>query len=420
MCALGVILPGGIEGGSLLPNILSMPSTAQNPVRIAIVTHGVAARQRANSGFFSVCALRMAFLVLIVPMFCGCTILPEISHQPTLHNPFPQLSTIAIVPFINLSEEPTLDGRRFAEAYFNELQLIPGFEVIPVGVVEQAILRHRIQFTPENAAAEARRLAQTLGADAIVVGAVTDYSPYYPPRCSLQVEWYAANPCFHPIPPGYGLPWGTPEEEHIPAPLVYETEFALAKEQLATQTPKHEYTVLNATGVSPGKKTPAAGEYHGPKQEPNQPSVPTTNDDMPADTKSGLWIEETSYDEPLAAPPVPAEVGMDPEFGFPPDWPDPSGLIPPPPRVAPQSCCPSDKPVLRHTQAYNGHDPEFTEALSSYYFFRDDARFGGWQTYLERSDDFIRFCCHMHIWEMLSARGGAGETRVVWRWPEFR
>ena len=63
---------------------------------------------------------------------------------------------------------------------------------------------------------------------------------------------------------------------------------------------------------------------------------------------------------------------------------------------------------------------EFTEALASYYYFRDDARFGGWQSYLQRSDDFIRFCCHMHIWEMLTARGGAGETRVVWRWPKIR
>ncbi len=384
--------------------------------------------------------LRLALGLLLLAAFAssGCSLLPEIAHQPTLHNPFPQLSTIAIVPFINLSEEATLDGRRFAEAYFNELQLVPGFEVIPVGVVEQAILRHRIQFTPENAPAEARRLAQSLGADAVVVGAVTDYSPYYPPRCSLQVEWYAANPCFHPIPPGYGLPWGTPEEEHIPAPLVYETEFSLAKAQMDTQTPKHDYTILGATAApapKPSAKPPAE------EGRENRPAAPG-EDGLPAKTESGLWIEETSHEQPSAAPvgsaapvaaapvaaaPVAAAAPAAPEktadnseFGFPPDWPDPSGLIPPPPRVAPQSCCPSDMPVLRHTQAYNGHDPEFTEALSSYYFFRDDARFGGWQTYLERSDDFIRFCCHMHLWEMLSARGGAGETRVVWRWPEIR
>jgi len=76
--------------------------------------------------------------------------------------------------------------------------------------------------------------------------------------------------------------------------------------------------------------------------------------------------------------------------------------------------------VLRHTQIYNGNDSKFTEALESYYFFQDEARFGGWQNYLQRSDDFIRVCCRMHIWEMLSARGGAGETRVVWRWKKIR
>jgi hypothetical protein len=357
--------------------------------------------------------LRVAYLVLLLPALCGCTVLPEIAHQPTLHNPFPQMSKVAVVPFFNLSEEPTLDGRRFAEAYFNELQLVPGFEVVPFGIVEQAMMQHNIQFNGEQAADEARRLAEVLGVDAIVIGAVTDYSPYYPPRCAMQVEWYAANPCFHPIPPGYGLPWGTEEEEQIPAPLVYETEFALAKAQMDTQTPKHNFTVLNPTGVS---------EEAAPSESP-QGGLPAPRPlDRPLDTdaESGLWVEETSYEQPLAGVPVEGLATADSQFDLPPDWPDPSGLIPAPPRSAPQECCPTGEPVLRHTRTYNGHDPQFTEALSNYYYFRDDARFGGWQSYLERSEDFIRFCCHMHLWEMLSARGGAGETRVVWRWPEFR
>jgi hypothetical protein len=75
---------------------------------------------------------------------------------------------------------------------------------------------------------------------------------------------------------------------------------------------------------------------------------------------------------------------------------------------------------MQQARIYVGNSAEFTEALESYYFFQDDARFGGWQNYLQRSEDFIRFCCHMHIWEMLSARGGAGQTRVVWRWPKIR
>ncbi len=44
---------------------------------------------------------------------------------------------MAIAPFLNLSTEPTLDGRQFALAYFNELQCVPGFEVVPVGIVER-------------------------------------------------------------------------------------------------------------------------------------------------------------------------------------------------------------------------------------------------------------------------------------------
>ena len=108
---------------------------------------------------------------------------------------------------------------------------MPGFEVVPLGVVEDAIIEQPCRSCRDPA--EARRLANILGVDAVVIGSVTDYTPYYPPRCGLRVEWYAANPGFHEIPPGYGLPWGTPEEEYIPEPLVFESEFALAKAQLA-------------------------------------------------------------------------------------------------------------------------------------------------------------------------------------------
>ena len=86
----------------------------------------------------------------------------------------------------------------------------------------------------------------------------------------------------------------------------------------------------------------------------------------------------------------------------------------------PLDCLPSDEPVLLHTRTYNGHEPWFTEALATYYSFRNDARFGGWRGYLQRSEDFIRFCCRVHIDEMLSARGGAGQAEVVWRLPTSR
>jgi hypothetical protein len=349
-------------------------------------------------------------VLLSCVLCCGCSVFPDIVHQPTLHNPFPQLTKVAVVSFFNLSHEPTLDGRKVALAYSSELQTVPGFEVIPPDVADKAVQDYRIEL---RGPADARRLAQILGVDAVVMAAVTDYSPYYPPRMALQVEWYAANPAFHPIPAGYGLPWGTRAEKEIPGPLVFEAELALAKAQLDTQTPPYEKEVV-AAPLDSGQKT------RSPDNPPPPGMLPGTKGQLLKGQGAAAGeTRQIDYQQPVGngRPGGPATAAGP---GLPPNWPDPRGFVPPPPHAGPLACHPSDAPVLRHTRTYNGSDGEFTTALESYYAFRDDARLGGWQAYLQRSDDFVRFCCHMHIWEMLSARGGAGESRVVWRWAGIR
>jgi hypothetical protein len=386
-------------------------------------------------------AAMLAGLVLVGSTGCHL-VFPEASHQPVVHNPFPQLSRVAVAPFFNLSDEPTVDGRKFALAYFAELQAVPGFEVVPLGVVEEAILDHRIDLSRGD---EARRLARVLGVDVVVIGSVTDYTPYYPPRCGLRVEWYSANPGYHEIPPGYGLPWGTPDEEFIPAPLVFEAEMALAKAQLATQTPPCEMPIELPPIVTPTVPPVMPGT---PTDQNKSPGDEDSNSEPPGETLPPEGSEQTEaegetaaqYEEELppgassAGPSLPAlpsdavaiaattdAIGAHGMYGaLPPDWPDERGFIPLPPSPVRPECSPHHGPIMTHTRIYHGNDSEFTEALASYYHFRDDARFGGWQNYLQRSDDFIRFCCHVHIAEMLSARGGAGETRVVWRWSDCR
>ncbi len=408
--------------------------------------------------------MRLAVGVGVLILVAGCGVLPEIAHQPTYHNPFPQLNKVAVAPFFNASTEATADGRQFANAYFNELQSIPGFEVVPVGIVEEKARELGLSLANP---VEVRTLAQALEVDAVVIGAITDFSPYYPPRCALQVEWYTANPCFHPIPVGYGLPWGTPEEEYIPDTLVLETEFGLAREQLKTQTPaiSPDATIPvdhrgqpksgNLMAMLPGSsRKPAAAkgqvdaskrttvepkEYPGRQLSHQQPTQPSEHSVQGGALRSVMsrHSRQASSQSPtpeLVAPaplPATAQAGaasaaasgvITASIGapLPANWPDPSGLVPPAPAPECPDCRPTYEPVLRHTRAFNGNDVRFTTALESYLFFRDDARMGGWQTYLQRSDDFIRFCCHLHITEMLTARGGAGETRVVWRWPDGR
>ena len=109
----------------------------------------------------------------------GCMALPEIVHQPTLHNPFPQISKVAVATFFNASTEPTLDGRKVAEAYAAELAEVPGYVVIPVSQVDVVMHAAGLRLEKEQ---DARRLAQLMDVDAVVVGVVTEYTPYYPPR----------------------------------------------------------------------------------------------------------------------------------------------------------------------------------------------------------------------------------------------
>jgi hypothetical protein len=346
---------------------------------------------------------RLVIAVCLLAVAGGCGFLPHISRQPVVRNPFPQLSRVAVAPFFNQSDEKTVDGREFAIAYFNELQATPGFEVVPVNVVEEAMLRHQIGL---NSPLEARQLAKILGVDAVVIGTVTEFSPYYPPRCGIRVEWWTANPSFHPIPAGYGLPWGTPEEEFIPAPLVYEAELALAREQMKTQTPDCSL-VAPVPEVAPPKLAP----------------VP---DPAAQGAESKPEAEKIAHEQPLpvesvvAGPHQPPTTIHQPPAPIPQGWPDPQGFVPPGPSPVRPPCVPSRAPVLSHTAIYHGTDGQFTAALENYAYFRDDARPGGWQSYLEQSDEFIRFCCHLHISEMLTARGGAAESRVVWRWADNR
>jgi hypothetical protein len=383
-------------------------------------------------------------LLMLVVGLSGCSILvPQISTMPVAHNPFPQLSRVAVVTFFNQSDEPTIDGRDFALAYFAELQSVPGFEVVPLGVVEEALIQHQINLSnSETAADEIRRLGNILGVDAVVIGAVTDYSPYYPPRCGLHVEWYATNAGFHEIPAGYGLPWGTPEEEYIPEQVAFEAELALAKAQMATQSPICDVelvqpgpiveTLPRDTALAPlplgpnARKEPRADPFEG--DAPVDMTTPEGDaevlpppDSLDSDDTSGDTSDATSDAAvtPTAGEFATTDAKISSE-ALPANWPDARGFSPPGPSPVRPACISNPGPVMTHTRIFRGHDPEFTTALAAYVDFRDDARFGGWRSYLERSDDFIRFCCHLHLTQMLEARGGVTETRVVQRWSDDR
>lgn len=335
----------------------------------------------------------------------GCQIFPDRLHQPIYHNPFPQLHKVAVLPFYNQSADPTVDGEAVAIAYYNELQAVRGFEVMPVGVAKQLLAASQIE---PRSAQDFQRLARIMNVDAVIIGSVTEFSPYYPPRMGLAVDWYAANPSFHPVPEGYGLPWGTAEEEFIPSSLVHDAEFSLAKEQLKTQTPEMPAEQEGARG----EVTPASQE-----KKADNPSESGAGSSPRSGGKTPAKLPTKTAAKPLEMAPSVRGVAAGNPGDLPADWPDPRGFVPPPPSPVRPAPRPQYDPIITHTRIFHGHDAEFTQRLENYFYFRDDARFGGYEGYLQRPEDFTRFCCHLHLTETLAARGGAGESRIVYRWP---
>jgi hypothetical protein len=310
--------------------------------------------------------VRRAVLLLSLVV---CAVLPGcIMFEVGVTNPVAGLTTVAVAPFFNLSEEPTVDGRRFAQAYFAELQKTPGFQVLPVGVVEQAIHDHRLQMTGPD---DALRLAEILKVDAVVVGAVTDYSPYYPPRIGMQIAWYS--------PYDWAFVPGVPVDECA-------REYAVPR--------RFKWRKQNCESCPPQTVT-----YRG--QSPEQ---------EPAASES-WWTRSTSW-RPFGKD---AEAsGVTPVNPLVDGATNPTAIMPGAPPFNPRL------PLMAYTRLFDGADPLLTARLRDYVELSGDVRSGGWEAYLHRSEDFIRFTSHVMIAEMLQLHGGEAKRRVVVKLRKYR
>ena len=351
-------------------------------------------------------ALSLPFLATtFLTVVCGgCALCPEKYRREKIHNPFPQIKRVAVLPFYNQSDEPTINTEMVADEYYAALQAIPGFEVLPVGVAKaQWIQYSRIHGEPTTGQ-QFQELAQQMEVEALVVGSVTDFDSYYPPRMAMTVHWYAANDGFHPIPNGYGLPWGTDREDQIPSRVVLDTEFDLARSQLSTQTP-------SPVNLQAGLSNASADTVALVSVERAVADVEIIQNEVHSPSVRGEQTSEFHNDGSSME-------GVGPLL--PQHWPNPTDLIPDPPSPMRPVSIASHRPILSHTRLYRGDDPYFTNRLANHIESGDDARPVSWQGYLKRSDDFIHFCCHLHIVEMLESRGGREQSDLILRWPLSR
>jgi hypothetical protein len=92
---------------------------------------------------------------------------------------------------LNLSNSPDWDTLRVSDWLASEMQQFPGLTVIPVNRSAAALVQQGKESveSPEDAI----QLAREFGADATVVTAITEYSPYDPPVVGMIMQWYSTN-----------------------------------------------------------------------------------------------------------------------------------------------------------------------------------------------------------------------------------
>jgi len=68
---------------------------------------------------------------------------------------------------------------------------------------------------------------------------------------------------------------------------------------------------------------------------------------------------------------------------------------------------------MSYTRFFDGADRQLIQSLKGYYYLKGDTRSGGWEAYLHRSDDFLRFASNLLVMEMLTLHGGPLKTEKV-------
>lgn len=98
---------------------------------------------------------------------------------------------VAVAPALNLSGSSEFEANRFADLMASELSYADGVKVIPVSRV-LTVLGTQGQSRVESPA-HALELIKLLGADAILVFAVTEYDPYDPPSIGISAQLFGAR-----------------------------------------------------------------------------------------------------------------------------------------------------------------------------------------------------------------------------------
>ncbi len=130
---------------------------------------------------------QVLLLIATALLIGGCSLLEGRGADP-LHSPYLTRRVWAVAPLRNESGSLQADGQSLADDLVGHLENASNLDVLPVNRVLAAM--EALDIAEVSTPAEAKQLLRALGVDGLVVGTITAYDPYDPPKLGLAVELY--------------------------------------------------------------------------------------------------------------------------------------------------------------------------------------------------------------------------------------
>lgn len=102
--------------------------------------------------------------------------------------PYGERQVWAVAPLRNESGSQYADGLKAADQLAQRLETVIGVDTIPVNRVLAAM--RTLEMSAVTSADDVFKLREVLNVDAMVIGSITAYDPYDPPKLGLVIELY--------------------------------------------------------------------------------------------------------------------------------------------------------------------------------------------------------------------------------------
>lgn len=133
---------------------------------------------------------RFAALLLLAAA-AGCTTPREYGREGLLWLPDDAPKSMAVAPVLNLSGQQGPDPLLQADLVYQELQQVRGLTAVPVNRTVQAMAG--LGLRQIDSLEQARAICMALGVESIIVGTISAYDPYDPPKFGGSVQVFTVK-----------------------------------------------------------------------------------------------------------------------------------------------------------------------------------------------------------------------------------